>query len=107
MSFQSVIQSIWSLRLGVTLAFLPLPALAVAFLYSASVTRHAQRVPEDIWPVLTAIVLFLVFAGVCLLPSVLLLWSHLRRSRVARWSFVFALVEIVLLGSFIVYVNAT
>jgi len=106
MSFQSVIQSIWSLRLGVTLAFLPLPALAVALLYSASVTRHAQRVPEDIWPVLTATILFLVFAGICLLPSVFLLWSHLRQSRVARWAFGFALVEIVLLGSFIVYVNA-
>ncbi|SRR6266545_4623596 len=106
MSFQRVIQSIWSLRLGVALAFLPLPALAVALLYSASVTRRAQRVPEDIWPVLTAIILFLAFSGVCLLPSVFLLWSHLRRSRAARWAFGIALVEIVLLGSFIVYVNA-
>jgi hypothetical protein len=106
MSFQSIVQSVWSLRLGVTLAFLPLPALALAMLYSASITRHAQRVPEDIWPVLTATILFLVFAGVCLLPSVLLLWLHLRCSRVARWAFGFALVEIVLFGSFIVYVNA-
>src|SRR5256885_12812124 len=102
MSFQSVILSIWSLRLGVTLAFLPIPALGVAALYSAAVTRHAQRVPEDIWPVLMAIILLLVFAGVCLLPSVFLLWAHLRRSRAARWAFGFALAEIVLLGSFIV-----
>jgi len=105
MSFRIAIQSTWSLRLGVTLALLPLPALAIGTLYSASVTRHAQRIPEDIWPVLTATVLFLVFAGICLLPGVLLLWSHLRRSRLARWAFGFALVEIILLGSFIMYIN--
>jgi hypothetical protein len=105
MSFQNVFQSIWALRLGVILAFLPLPALLVAVLYSVSVTRHARLVPEDIWPVLTAMVLFLVFAGACLVPSVLL-WSHLRASRVARWVFGFVFLEIVLLGSFIVYLNA-
>jgi hypothetical protein len=105
MSIQRVIQSIWSLRLGVALAFLPIPAFGVAALYSFLVTRHAQRIPEDIWPVLAAMVIFLIFAGICLLPSVLLLWSHLRHSRVARWAFGFALVETVLLGSYIVYVN--
>ena len=105
MSFQSVLQSVWSLRLGVALAILPMPAFATAALYSASVTRRAQRVPEDIWPVLTATILFLIFAGVCLVPSLFLSWSHLRRSRLARWAFGFAVVEIILVGSFIVYVN--
>jgi hypothetical protein len=104
-NFQSVIQSVWSLRFGVTLAILPLPAFAVALLYSASVTRRAQLIPEDLWPVLTATILFLIFAGVCLIPSVLLLCSHLRRNRFARWAFGLAVFEIVLLGSFIVYVN--
>jgi hypothetical protein len=105
MNFQQVIQSVWSLRAGVLLAFLPVPAFGIAALYSFLVTRHAQRIPEDAWPVLAAIVFFLIFAGICLLPSVLLLWSHLRRSRLARWAFGFALVEIVLLASYIVYVN--
>jgi hypothetical protein len=105
MRFQRVIQSAWSLRAGVLLAFLPVPAFGVVVLYSFFLTRHAQRIPEDIWPVLAAIIFFLVFAGICLLPSVLLLWLHLRRSRLARWAFGFALVEIALLGSYIVYVN--
>jgi hypothetical protein len=104
MNFQSIL-SVWSLRFGVTLAILPLPAFATTILYSASVTRHAKLIPEDIWPVLTATVLFLIFAGVCLIPSILLLWPHLRRSQFARWVFGLAVFEIVLLSSFIVYVN--
>jgi hypothetical protein len=105
MSLRKAIQSVWSLRLGVLLACLPIPAFGVAALYSFLVTRLAQRIPEDIWPVLAAIIFFLVFAGICLLPSVLLLWSHLRRSRAARWAFGIALIEIVVIGSYIVYVN--
>lgn len=79
MNFQRAIRSVWSLRLGVVLAFLPIPAFAV--------------------------VLFLSFAGICLLPSILLLWSHIRSSRAACCAFGFALVEILVLVSYVVYVN--
>jgi hypothetical protein len=105
MSLQSVLRSFWTLRLGLTLALLPMPAFVATALYSASVMSHAQRIPEDIWPLLPATILFLVFAGVCLVPGVMLLWSHLHHSRLARWVFGISAIEIILLGSFIVYVN--
>src|SRR5947209_3319467 len=101
MSFQQVIQSVWSLRLGLALAYLPIPAFGATLIYSSSVARHAQLIPEDLWPILGGVVCFLWFAGMCLVPSVALLTFHLQRSRSARWALGCAIVEALAILSFI------
>jgi hypothetical protein len=65
--------------------------------------RQADRIPEDAWPVLYATVIFTWFAGACLVPTPFLLLRHLPRSRLARWAFGIAVVEILALGGGIVY----
>jgi len=98
--------SIWTLRLGVALALLPIPAFGITLLYSISIYRHAKLIPEDVWPVAYATVAFTWFAGACLVPSPFLLLRHLRSNRLARWAFGISLVQILALGGGIVYTFA-
>jgi hypothetical protein len=101
--------SLWSLRAGVVLAFLPIPALGTALLYLQylfSVWKDSGRAPEDYaWGAAVVGFWFLCFAAVCLLPSIAFLLMHVRHSRGARWALACAASQAVLILCFLVYVK--
>jgi len=103
--FEQAIQSVWTLRLGIVLAYLPLPVFIFTLLFSDYVIRHARLIPEEAWPVMVAIVSFLCFAGICLVPSIGLLLFHFRQSRSARWALVCGAIEALFILGYIIYIN--
>lgn len=106
MSISQSMRSVWSLRVGILLALLPIPAFAASLAYALVATRHAARMPEDYWPLFGAGLFVFGFTSACLVPSILLLLLHLRQSQVARWAFGLALAEALALGTCVVYANA-
>src|SRR3974390_3354374 len=64
-------RSVWILRLGILLAYLPIVAFAVALIYLAMVPRDTTHAPEDYaWGVVLVFLAVVCFAGICLIPSV-------------------------------------
>jgi len=99
-------RSAWNLRLGIFLAYLPIVAFAVTFIYLANVPRDTIHAPEDYaWGVVLVLSAFVCFAGICLIPSVCLLLLHFRYSRAARWALFCVATQIVLICSLILYVK--
>jgi hypothetical protein len=103
------LSSVWSLRIGVVLAFLPVPAFGAALLYLQylySAWKKTGRTPEDYaWGSVVVGFWFLCFAVMCLLPSFVLLLVHLRQSRAARWALACAAIQAAIIVGIIVYVK--
>jgi hypothetical protein len=99
-------RSVWTLRFGILLAYLPILAFAVAFIYLSTMPRDTLHAPEDYaWAVFLVLMYFICFAALCLISSVSLLVFHFRRSRPARWALVCAVIQMVLICSLILYVK--
>jgi hypothetical protein len=98
-------RSAWTLCLGILLACLPIVAFAVAVIYLAIVPCDTLNAPEDCaWRGVLVLSALICFAGMCLIPSVIVLVFHFRHSSAARWALVCAVTQIVMIWSVILFV---